>query len=308
MEIFAAIVETGSFSRAAVKLYVAQPSLSQQMRILEEELGEKVLFRMRNKKMYVTEAGKVFEKHAQHILRQVQILHMEISALSNDPTGNIRIGIGGHRLTSMLTPALLTFHKTFRNIRIDIVNGTTPQIVELLKNNILDVGVGTFPAHAGNLPTEVLFQEELVVAVREASCLRKRIWITAAEIGQLDLVLFDKTTGTRECLDDFFRHEKITPRIVLELSSGEALQQMVKAGFGATIIPESSVLEKAEGLQVLRIRGKPLVRVVGLVTTSFPRNPKVINELLHLITKLFHERTAAKPIPSSGSIETKSYG
>jgi LysR family cyn operon transcriptional activator len=284
LEMFAAIIETEGFTKAADKLHVAQPSLSQQIRNLEDELGEQLLFRMRNKKMHLTEAGEVLKKHAEHILRQVQILRMEISALSKDPVGIIRIGIGGHQLTSMVAPALRSFHETFSKMRIDIVNGTTPQIVDLLKNNTLDVGVGTFPFEADDLRSEALFSEELVVVVDESSRFGRRDFISAAEIGELSLILFDKTTGTRRCLDDFFQREKITPRVVLELTSGEALQQMVKAGFGATIVPISVARGAPKGLRMLRIRGKPLVRKVGVVTTGYPRMPQVVNKLLNLIT------------------------
>src|SRR2546425_4345876 len=93
LEMFVAIVEMGSFSKAAERLYVAQPSISQQMRFLEEEMGERFLVRSRNRKLYLTEAGKILKRHCDHILRQVQILKMEISALTKEPTGEVRIGI-----------------------------------------------------------------------------------------------------------------------------------------------------------------------------------------------------------------------
>src|SRR5690242_13255043 len=161
LEMFVAIVEAGSFSRAAAKLYVAQPSLSQQIRSLEEEVREQLLVRMRNRKMHLTEVGKIVKQHAESILRQAEILKMEISALTVEPTGEIHIGVGGHQLTSMLAPALRSFHSSFSKMRVDIVNATTPQIVELLTSNALDIGIVTFPLKSKDLRTEVLFSEEL---------------------------------------------------------------------------------------------------------------------------------------------------
>lgn len=288
LEMFVAIVEAESFSKAAAKLYVAQPSLSQQIRMLEEELGERLIFRMRNQKMHLTEAGQILKKHSDHVLRQVQILRMEIGALSSEPSGDIRIGIGGHQLTSMLVPAFRTFHTTFPKVRIDIVNGTTLQIVESLKNNGLDVGVVTFPIHADGLYTQVLFSEELEVLIPQSSPLARRKFINPAEIAKLPLVLYDKTTSTRSRIDDFFLQKQVTPHIVLELSSVEAMQQMVEAGMGAAIIPASAAAgARQRRLHSLRITGKPLTREVGVATTCFPRLPKVINELLRLTRDLF---------------------
>src|SRR5581483_9284635 len=106
LEMFKAIVETGRFTGAAERLYVAQPSVSQQINLLEEELGARLFLRLKNRKLIVTEAGKILKEHADIILRQCQLVQMEISSLTAEPTGTIRIGIGGHQLTSMLPPAL----------------------------------------------------------------------------------------------------------------------------------------------------------------------------------------------------------
>lgn len=291
LEIFVAIVESGSFTKAASKLYVAQPSISQQIRLLEEELGERLLFRMRNRRMFLTEAGKVVKKYADHILRQAEILRIEVSSLTKEPTGEVYIGIAGHQLTSMVAPALSAFHAKFPRVRVDIKNATSPQIVDLLKNNGLDLGIVTFPVNDRELRTEVLFSEEMVVVVKNSDLLASRRSIPPPEIGRLPLVLYDQNTAMRAKLDDFFRRERISPKVVLELSSVEAMEIMVEAGFGATIIPGSAVSGVAfrNTLHPLRIRGKPLTREVGVVQGHLSRLPKVVGELLRFIQDRFRE-------------------
>lgn len=288
---FVAIVTTESFSKAAAKLHVAQPSVSHQIRQLEEELGERLLFRSRNRKIYLTEAGKVFRKHAENILRQEEILRMEISALSNEPSGDIHIGVGGHQLTSTLAPALQGFHVRYPRTRIDIVNGTTPQIVERLKSNTLDIGVVTFPVTAKELRTEVLFSEEMVVVVRRRDPLAKKQAIAPVELERLQLVLYDQTTRTRLLLEEFFKREGISPQVVFELSSVEAMQMMVKAGAGATIIPASAVMVGSyrDSLHPLRIKGKPLTREVGVAMPHFLQSPRIVEAMLDLIKERFQE-------------------
>ena len=300
LEIFVTIVGTGSFTRAGEKLHVAQPSISLQIQQLEDELGERLIFRMRNRKMFLTEAGKVVKKHADHILRQSDILRMEVASLTQDPAGEVYIGIGGHQLTSMVAPALSSFHKKFPRVRVDITNATTPQIIDLLKSNGLDLGIVTLPISDKDLRTQVLFSEEMVVVVRKSDALAQKRQIGAAEIGHLPLVLYDQNTRTRARLGEFFRREGISPTVVLELSSVEAMEMMVEAGFGATIIPASAVkaLPYRDTLQPLRIRGKPLARDVGVAMTSFPRLPKLIDELLRLIQERFGEFGVAASKPA----------
>ncbi len=289
LEIFVSIVETGSFTRAAEKLRVAQPSISQQIQQLENELGEQLLFRMRNRKMFVTEAGKVVKKHADHILRQSQILRMEVASITQEPTGEVYIGIGGHQLTSMVAPALSQFHKKFPKIRVDIENATSPKIIDLLKSNNLDLGIVTLPIGDKELRTQVLFSEEMVVVVRKGSPLGNKRHILSADIGKLPLVLYDRNTRTRARVDEFFREAGIAPEVVLELSSVEAMEMMVEAGFGATIIPLSAVraLPYRDTLHPLRIRGRPLMREVGVAMSEFSRLPRVIDELLRFIQERF---------------------
>ncbi len=291
LEMFVAIVTTGSFSKAAGKLRVAQPSVSHQIRQLEEELGERLLFRSRNRKIFLTEAGKVLRTHAENILRQQEILRMEISALTKEPSGDIHIGVGGHQLTSILAPALQGFHVRFPRTRIDIVNGTTPQILERLKSNTLDIGVVTFPVNAKELRTELLFTEEMVAVVPRGNPLAKEQVITPAELGKLQLVLYDHTTRTRLLLDEFFKREGISPQIVFELSSVETMQMMVETGAGATIIPASAIAVGAyrRSLHALRIKGKPLTREVGIAMPCFLKSPNIVEAMLDLIRKRFQE-------------------
>ncbi len=290
LEIFTAIVETGRFTTAAQKMYVAQPSVSQQIRLLEEELGERLFVRLKNRKVHLTEAGRLLHAHAEAILRQCQVARMEIAALTKEPTEQIRIGIGGHQLTSMLPPALSAFHGKYPKICVDVMNGTSPQIIELLKTNRLDLGIVNFPIQARELRAEVLFTEELVLVLRKANNAAMRRIVDAAQIAELPLILYDQSTSTRKRLDAFFRQFKITPRITFELSSVEGMKSMVRAGLGATIIPYSAVLlDSHDDLCVQRLRGKPLTRSVGAAMPNPSNMPLVMETMLLLIKQRFRE-------------------
>jgi len=291
LEIFEAIIETGRFTIAAQKLHVAQPSVSQQIQLLEEELGEQLFVRLKNRKFHVTEAGKILKEHSDVILRQCKVARMEISSLSKEPVGQIRIGIGGHQLTFMLPPALIAFHQRYPRVSVDLVNGTTPQLVDMLKANRLDLAVINFPIAPGDLRTHSLFTEELVFVIRRCDARPKQTHVDAREIAKWPLVLYDQGTSTRQRLDNFFRELGVTTTVLLELSSVEAMKRMVKAGLGATIIPSSSVLEEldARELVALRINGRPLTRSVGIAMPVLTRLPKVIDGMFLLIQERFRE-------------------
>ncbi len=289
LEMFKAIVETGRFTRAAERLYVAQPSVSQQINLLEDELGAKLFLRLKNRELIVTEAGRILKEHADFILRQCQLVRMEISSLTEDPTGTIRIGIGGHQLTSMLPPALVAFHERFPKVCVDIVNGTTPQLLQMLKLNQLDLGVVNFPVQVRELRTMLLFTEEMVVVIPRKHRFGKRRTIGPAEISKLPMVLYDQSTSTRHRLDAFFREHNLMLQVIFELSSVEAMKRMVEAGLGAAIIPTSALLGSRSQVRTLRIEGAPLTRSVGLAIPMQQRLPNVIEAVIELLKDRFRE-------------------
>lgn len=297
LQIFSAIVETGRFTAAARKLYLAQPSVSQQIHALEDELGDRLFVRLKNRQVELTQAGKILKQHSDLVLRQCELARMEISALSREPSGQIRVGIGGHQLTSMLPPAVSAFHSVFPKVSVDIVNSTTPQIVELLRGNGLDLGVVNFPIQVPELRTRFLFTEELLVVVQAKHPLARKRMIESRDLAALPLVLYDHSTSTRRRLEEYFRSIEISPAVVVELSSVEAMKSMVAGGLGATIIPASAMLDGAENrhLRGLQIRGRPLTRSVGMAMRQLPQLPSVMDTMADFIRIRFDEIKARLP-------------
>ena len=287
-EIFSAILETGRFTGAAKKLYLAQPSISQQIQSLEEELGEPLFIRLKNRKLLITEAGRILKEHVDLILRQAQLAKMEIAGLSREPSGEIRIGIGGHQLTSMLPPALSKFHSSYPKVRVDIVNATTPQILDALRSNTMDIGVVNAPVSGSELRTEVVLTEELVVVVHAENPMATRKILNAKDIEKIPLILYDRTTSSRQRLNNFFAEAGITPTVVFDLSSVEAMKSMVAAGLGATIIPASTMLDESRRvLKLVRIRYAPLSRSLCIAMPPLSRLPRVVDAMTLLLKQLF---------------------
>ena len=289
LEMFNAIVETGRFTGAAERLYVAQPSVSQQISLLEEELGAKLFLRLKNRKLIVTEAGHIFKGHADVILRQCQVARVEISSLTESPSGTIRVGLGGHQFTSMLPPALVSFHARFPKICLDIVNATTPQLLQMLKLRQLDLAVVNFPIQSRELRSLLLFTEEMVLVVPKTHPLSGKQSVGPAQLSNLPLILYDQSTSTRARLDSFFRENQVVPQIILELSSVEAMKNMVEAGLGASIVPESAVLLNSGKISRLRITGRQLTRSVGLAMPTQQNLPTVMETMINLLKERFQE-------------------
>ncbi len=285
LEILCAISETGGFHAAAQKMYLAQPSISQQMHSLEQELGQQLFLRSRSRRVQITEAGRVLREHAERVLRICQMARAEIGALAREPSGQLRIGMARHHLIDLLPPVLATFHRRFPKMRVALVSGTSAQLLNYLRTDRLDLGLVSFPIETKDLDSEILLTEELVLVVPKDSALGSKRSVEPDIIRSLPLVIHDQSTNTRRQLDSYFREAGITPQIAFEVSSVEIMKKIVMTGLGASILPASVVVDDAtrRKLHYLSIEGRPLLHSVGLVAPLHQQFPPVVNSLRNLI-------------------------
>lgn len=140
MQYYLAVVREGTISAAAQALHVAQPSLSRQMKELEEELGAPLFIRG-NRKITLTEEGMVLRKRAEEIVRLMQMTEDEISQIKNNISGEVRIGAGESLSFHYLARAAASLAKEHSDIRFHITSGDTQDLMDELNNGLIDFAV-----------------------------------------------------------------------------------------------------------------------------------------------------------------------
>ena len=140
MQYFLAVIREGTISAAAESLHVAQPSLSRQMKELEEEL-DATLFVRGNRKITLTEEGMVLRKRAEEMIRLMQMTEEEISQVKNNVSGNIRIGAGESIVFHYLSRTAAALAKDYPNIRFHVTSGDTRDLMDELDNGLIDFAV-----------------------------------------------------------------------------------------------------------------------------------------------------------------------
>ena len=147
MQYFLAVIREGTISAAAQALHVAQPSLSRQMRELEEELGT-TLFVRGNRKITLTEEGMVLRKRAEEMVRLMQITEEEITQVKNRVTGSVRIGAGESQAFHYLAHAASALSEEYPEIRFHVTSGDTQDLMDELDNGLIDFAlIFTEPDH-----------------------------------------------------------------------------------------------------------------------------------------------------------------
>lgn len=287
LEMFQAVVETGSFTRAGHRLHVSQSAISRQINLLEEELGVQVLMRS-NKQVFLTEAGHKLLKHCRRVFQDIEEAVQDVSETGQLSRGRLRVG-GGMSVCTYLLPQILKRYKTlYPNVSLRVSTGTSEPTIRQIRNNEIDVGVLTLPVNLHDLEVESVFKEEMVVAMSPAHALSGKTAVSPKEIAETPLILFERGSNTRKVIDGFFEEQELTPHIIMEMENVEIIKPLVEIGLGITIIPYQSIVREVESgtLHFTRIAGRRLYREIGLVVLKMNYRPIVLARMIALFAEM----------------------
>ena len=260
---FRAVARAGNFTRAAIVEHVTQPSLSQQIRKLEDELGARLFDRFpRSAKL--TEFGIVFLLKAEAILRQVGEARTEIQEMAGMEKGQIVIGAIPTIAPYFLPSVLSSFARAHPTIQVRVFEELTPILLERLHDGRIDVALLALPIRGEELVCEELFQENLYVVVPEKHRLRSQKTVHLREIKDESFLLLREGHCFRENAISACRRSAVNPNIVFESGQFSSILAMVSAGVGISIVPAMAVENRRDCTFIL-IKGDQAVRRVGLV-------------------------------------------
>jgi DNA-binding transcriptional LysR family regulator len=284
LQMFQAVAENSSFTLAGRHLFVAQSAISRKIRLLEEELGQK-LFKRVNKRIFLTPAGEVMLRYAGQIFQDLRSAALEVSDIAQLNTGVVRIGSGMTACMYLLPPIIEKFQSRYPKLEVRVVTGTSEILIPQIRNGTLDVGILTLPVKSPDLDVIPFTTEELVVvASPRHRLLARRRNVSAEELKGYPMILFDPGTATRQLIDKYFARLGLEPRIVMVSESVATIKPLVRINLGISLLPLPAVaIEAKRGeLHYLRIRGERLTRDIGLVAHKDDYKPKALLELMAL--------------------------
>lgn len=262
LEYFLTLAEELHFTKAAERLGITQPTLSHQIKLLEQELGTP-LFQRSGKKTYLTSAGTILMEHAQQVHHELTQARLKIGELSGLKRGRLRIGCSGNHL---LTESLISFHQLHPNIELTVMELATDETHEGLLSNRLDLGVVFLPLVDEQLISRPLFDEELVFVISKQHKLASVSQITLQEVQNVPLILFQQKFLVRQMLDQACQQAGVALSPVIELSTMDSQIRMAEQGVGATILPASyAAITRSAELVIIPLAPSTPRKEVGLV-------------------------------------------
>jgi LysR family hydrogen peroxide-inducible transcriptional activator len=278
-----AVARTGNFSRAAEQCHVAQPSLSQQILKLEEELGERLFDRMK-REARLTAHGEVFLRRAVKILAEVDAARREASEAQNLLRGTLTVGVLPTIAPYLLPGALARFTEKFPGVQIVIQEDTTARLVKLAHAYEIDFALLSEPVDDDRLEVRKLFSEELLLALPPGHPLTHKRSVTVADLRKERLIIMKEG----HCLGDqvlgFCDARKLKPNISFRSAQLETIQALVCAGLGISLIPAMAADEEREDVPAYRRLASPCPTRTLVTVWPKPRQPgRVAVEFLKLI-------------------------
>lgn len=284
LEMFLAVAENNSFTRASQKLHVAQSAISRKVAMLEIELGV-MLFKRMTKRIYLTTEGETFLRHTRKVFQNLRDGVLEVSETAQLKRGRVSIAAGMIACNYLLPPVLERLKELYPRLDLQVVTGPTERLVADILSNEVDLGLLTLPIDHPNLEVIPYCSEELVVVSSpKHQILRKKKSISPKELSRFPLILFQKGAHTRKVLDKFFEDMAVKPIIYMESDNVATIKPLIKINLGVTIIPLRAVADevKRKELHCLRVRGYDLRRHLGLVFHKSEHVPKAVTELIRL--------------------------
>jgi LysR family transcriptional regulator, cyn operon transcriptional activator len=245
-----AVVEHGSFTRAAQALHVSQPALSQQVKELEERVGAQLLDRS-GRTVRATDLGAIYLQHAGRALEELEQASRAVRDVEDLSTGSLRLGVTLSVATYLIGPLLQRFRKSYPGITLAIQVSPQESIEPALRDDALDLGIGFGDLPSEDLEVTPLHHERPTLIVGKHHAKMRKAVVTAKELAQMDLALLDASFSTRRIADQYFRSKKLRPKIVVEANSIEALMEIVRHTDLVTLLPENIV---STGLTAVKLQ------------------------------------------------------
>ena len=242
---FLAVVETGSFTRAADRVFVTQPTLSAGIKKLEGQLGQ-ALFERTNRRVFLTDAGTRFLPRAKAILHECNMAMQSLEKSASAPV--LKLGI----LTTLSNRAVGALLAAFRlaepNVTIEVYDGTEQELSNRLEDRSLDYALSL---HRGENEAQALplFDEPYVFILPREHALSNRKILSAADLAEEYMVVRSRCEVLSET-SRYFTDNNIRPRLVYRTPNDSRAVAMVAAGIGGTVVPASLVDERVNAVKL----------------------------------------------------------
>lgn len=286
---FVTIVEMGSFSKAAHRLRVAQPALSQHVRNMELDLGVELLFRS-PQGVRATEAGETLVRHARLLLNQMEVAREAVRRSQGEPEGEVRFGLPGTVSQMLCVPLISEARRRYPKIKLRVAEAMSGFVLDWLREGKIDLGVLYRSVTDRTLQARHVLSEDLCL-LGPADPMEQPHPppgpVSFATAADLTLILPSLGHGLRDLIEERALFENVHLNTVIDIDTYGQIKLLVEGGLGYSILPGAALqVEVEKGLLRTWPMGEPVLsRDLHLVRPSdrpLSNAVRAIEELAHM--------------------------
>jgi DNA-binding transcriptional LysR family regulator len=281
LEVLVAVAREKSFSRAAEVLNRTQPAVSQAIRRLERDVGEKLIDRS-SKDGTLTFAGELLVDHARQMLNLRNAARTAIKEVRDLHEGKVTISANEHTVFYLL-PVITEFRKLHPRIRIEVQRGVASRIPKQITAREVELGVVSFKPNDPSINSVPVFVDELILVVEPGHRLASESSVSVKQLGKETFIAHNAPSPYRQKVIETFEKYNTPLNILIELPSLEAIKLLVEAGAGIALVPKlTAKAEINDGrLKGLSVDGMKLERKLNIV---YRKNAALSHAALEFIT------------------------
>jgi DNA-binding transcriptional LysR family regulator len=300
LELFLAVMDSPSMTRAAEKIHLSPGAVSLQLHNLAEELHTE-LFVRRGKKLVATPAALRLAEHAKEVVRMMG--HIQ-QLFENDLAKDVRpfhFATGVTTLIYQLGGPLRQLRKRYPNAEIRVTVGVTEEMVAGLLDRRFDLALISLPVSEAKLRLIPLFEEELLIVRPSANKVGSGHVgsMRASKLREVPFLLYPKRSNVRLVIDKFFSEIGVMPRVLMEADDTEAIKRLVESGFGYSILPQHALRGSSHFFQKFRITGHRLTRSLALATAQSDRPRKLTESIANFLRSTLVDGASTMETPES---------
>ncbi|WP_372698292.1 LysR substrate-binding domain-containing protein [Arthrobacter sp. JSM 101049] len=256
---FVAVAEERHFGRAAARLHMAQPPLSQQIKQLEEQLGTPLLTRT-TRRVDLTPAGEMFLGRARTLLAELEQLAQDVRTVGEGATGVLRVGFTGTATYRLMPGIVASARERMPGLQLNVQGEMlTPEMEEALVEGRLDVAVLRPPVRSDAVELKFLEQDRLSVALPENHRLAARAELDLSDLADEPFICYPATSAVNLIFHEACRRVGFVPRVVQVARETSTLLTFVDAGLGVALLPTTARLPSSQRITFRPLRHAPAV-------------------------------------------------
>jgi len=252
LQVFLAVASERSFSKAAGRLHRTQSAVSQALKRLEDQLGERLIDRS-SRDGRLTEAGRVLQDYAERLMRLADEAETAVRELRDLQRGRVLIGANGSTVHSLI-PLIVKFHERHPAVHIDVRRVHARGIGAEVATGSLDFGILTFHPSERGLGTLVIDTDDLVLLVPPSHPFARRRLVHMDEVGRQPIVAHNDPSPTRDRVIRLYEQRQEPLNIRVSLPSLDAIKRAVEMGVGVAVLPRRCALAEVSRGELVAIR------------------------------------------------------